>query len=97
MAARNADAAAMKRELAAGAMVDSRNRLGETALIVVLKKERADLATLLLDAGADANQAALNGITPLMGAAFAGQNDIVKRCLRKVRIRAQWTGSRRTQ
>ena len=81
VAARNADAAAIKRELAAGAMINSRNRLGETALIVVLKKDRADLAVLLIDAGADVNQAALNGITPLMAAAFSGQEAIVKRML----------------
>ena len=81
VAARNVDGAAMKRELAAGATVNSRNRLGESALIVVLKQERADLATVLLDAGADVNQAAINGITPLMAASFAGQDEIVKRLL----------------
>ncbi|MFO1304360.1 MAG: ankyrin repeat domain-containing protein [Burkholderiales bacterium] len=81
VAARNADPAAMKRELAAGAAVNSRNRLGETALVIVLKKDRADLATLLLDAGADVGQPALNGITPLMAASFAGQDAIVKRLL----------------
>ena len=81
VAARNADEAALKRELAAGAAVNSRNRLGESALVIVLKKERADLATILLDAGADVNQPAINGITPLMAAAFAGQEAIVKRLL----------------
>ncbi|MFO1313704.1 MAG: ankyrin repeat domain-containing protein [Burkholderiales bacterium] len=81
VAARNADAAAMKRELAAGAAVNARNRLGESALVIVLKKDRADLATLLLDAGADVNQPAINGITPLMAASFAGQDAIVKRLL----------------
>jgi uncharacterized protein len=81
VAARNGDAAALKRELAAGASVSSRNRLGESALVIVLKKERADLATILLDAGADVNQPALNGITPLMAASFAGQDAIVKRLL----------------
>jgi len=81
VAARNADAAAIKRELAAGAMVNSRNRLGESALVIVLKKERADLATVLLDAGADVNLAAVNGITPLMAASFAGQDEIVRRLL----------------
>jgi ankyrin repeat protein len=36
---------------------------------------------VLLDAGADVNLAAVNGITPLMAAAFAGQDEIVKRLL----------------
>ena len=81
VAARNADAAAMKRELAAGAMVNSRNRLGESALVIVLKKDRADLATVLLDAGADVNLAAVNGITPLMAASFGGHDDIARRLL----------------
>src|SRR5262249_20012986 len=77
MAARNADAVALKRELAAGAAVDSRNRLGESALVIVLKKDRADLANVLIDAGADVNQPALNGITPLMAAAYGGHDAIV--------------------
>ena len=83
MAARNADSAALQRELAAGAAVNSRNRLGESALVIVLKKNRSDLANALIDAGADVNQAALNGITPLMAAAYAGDNAIVKRLIEK--------------
>ena len=44
----------------------------------MLKKNRVDLAQLVLDAGADVNQAAVNGITPLMAAAFAGQTAMVE-------------------
>jgi len=83
MAARDADAAALSRELAAGAAINSRNRLGETALIVVLKKDRADLANLLIYAGADVNIAAVNGITPLMAASYGGHDAIVKRLMAK--------------
>src|SRR5262245_12366893 len=83
VAARNADAEGLKRELAKGAAVNSRNRLGETALVILLKKDRVDLATLVLDAGVDVNLAALNGITPLMAAAYGGHNDMVKRLLAK--------------
>jgi ankyrin repeat protein len=81
VAARNADGEAMKRELANGAAIDSRNRLGETALVILLKKDRVDLAMVALDAGADVNLAAVNGITPLMAAAYGGHNDMVKRLL----------------
>lgn len=83
MAARNADADALRRELANGAAIDSRNRLGETVLIVALKKDRTDLAVIALDAGADANLAAVNGITPLMAAAYGGHDDIARRLLAK--------------
>ncbi len=38
LAARNADAAALDRELKAGAAANARNRLGETALLIALKK-----------------------------------------------------------
>jgi ankyrin repeat protein len=83
VAARDGDAEAMKRALAQGAAVDSRNRLGESALVIVLKKDRVDLAQLVLDAGADVNQPAVNGITPLMAAAFGGHTDIAKQLLAK--------------
>ena len=81
LAARNADAAGLKRGLADGAAVNSRNRLGESALIVVLKKNRVDLAQLLIDAGADINQPALNGITALMAAAYEGQTEMAGQLL----------------
>ena len=83
LAARNADAAGLKRGLADGAAVNSRNRLGESALIVVLKKNRVDLAQLLIDAGADINQPALNGITALMAAAYEGQTEMAHQLLAK--------------
>jgi hypothetical protein len=37
----------------------------------------------MLDAGTDVNLAAVNGVTPLMAAAFAGHADIVKELLAK--------------
>lgn len=82
-AARNADGATLKRELAAGAAVNSRNRLGESALLILIKKDRLDLAQVVLDAGADVNQPAVNGITPLMAAAYAGQTDMARQLLAK--------------
>ena len=73
----------MKRGLADGAAINSRNRLGESALIVVLKKNRVDLAQFLIDAGADINQPALNGINALMAAAYEGQTEMVRQLLAK--------------
>ena len=45
MAARNADAGALKRELADGAAINSRNRLGETVLVIALEEGPRDLAS----------------------------------------------------
>ena len=81
VAARNLDGAAMDRMLREGANVNSRNRLGESALVIVLKKDRLDLAMQLLAADADVNLAAVNGITPLMAAAYGGHADMVKTLL----------------
>jgi len=83
VAARNADAAAMERFLRDGAAVDSRNRLGESALLIVIKKDRFDLARSLVAAGADVNLAAINGTTPLMAAAYGGDIEFVKLLLDK--------------
>ena len=83
VAARNLDGPAMERMLREGANVNARNRLGETALVVVLKKDRTDLAQALLAAGADVNVAAVNGITPLMAAAYGGHTDMVRILLDK--------------
>lgn len=77
-AARAGDAAGMARALAEGAAPDARNRLGETALLIALKRERPDLAQQMIAAGTDINLAAVNGVTPLMAAAHAGYADIVR-------------------
>jgi len=78
---RNDDGAGVARALHDGAAVNSRNRLGESALLMALKKNRADLAQLVLDAGADVNEAAINGVTPLMAAAYAGNVDLTRTLL----------------
>jgi len=82
VAARNADASGMERALAAGANINSRNRLGESALVILLKNNQ-DVAQSVLAAGADVNLAAVNGITPLMAAAFNGQTAMAKQLLDK--------------
>jgi ankyrin repeat protein len=86
--ARNSDAAGVERMLKEGANVNSRNRVGETALVIALKKEdpkKDDLriAQLMLDAGTDVNLAAVNGITPLMAAAYSGRVEIAAQLLAK--------------
>lgn len=78
MAARNGDAPALQRTLTEGAAINSRNRLGETALLSALKKADLTMARILIAAGADVNQAAINGLTPLMAAAYAGQAEVVQ-------------------
>jgi ankyrin repeat protein len=83
MAARNADAAALSRSLQEGAAVNSRNRLGDSALIILLKKNRADLAQLVLDSGSDVNQPAINGLTALMAASYNGQTAMARQLLVK--------------
>jgi len=83
IAARNADPTGIDRALAAGANVNSRNRLGESALVILLKNNKVELAQKLLAAGADVNLAAVNGITPLMAAAFNGQTNVAKQLLDK--------------
>ena len=77
LAARNADSAALARELKQGAAPNARNRLGETALLIALKKNELGMANTMLEAGTDINLAALNGVTPLMAAAYAGQVQMV--------------------
>jgi ankyrin repeat protein len=83
VAARNADAAGLERALGAGASVNARNRLGESALVILLKNGKLDLAQKVLAAGADVNLAAINGITPLMTAAFNGQTAMATQLLDK--------------
>src|SRR5436190_16594015 len=78
VAARNADGPAIERALQQGAAINSRNRLGESVLLIVLKKDRVDLARMLIDTGADVNQPALNGVTPLMAAAYGGHLEIAR-------------------
>ena len=65
----------------AGASPNARNRLGETALLIALKKNDDAMAQTMLAAGTDVNIAAVNGVTPLMAAAYGGQKDMVEALL----------------
>ena len=79
-AARAGDVAGVERALAEGASPNARNRLGETVLVIALKNDKPALARQMIDAGADVNIAALNGVTPLMAAAHAGRSISTRSC-----------------
>jgi uncharacterized protein len=80
---KNGDVPNVERALKDGASVDSRNRIGETALVIALKKNDLKIAQLMLDAGTDVNLAAVSGVTPLMAAAYEGHADIATKLLAK--------------
>lgn len=83
-AARNGEAATLRRLLAEGVDPDTRAADGETLLLAAASSISADTVQALLDAGADANAAStLNGWTPLMTAAFFGGADCVRLLLDK--------------
>jgi ankyrin repeat protein len=76
-AVRAGDQAGVVRALDQGASIDSRNRIGDTALISACKKGLTPMARMLIARGANVNQADVQGITPLMAAAFDGNEEIV--------------------
>jgi len=80
-AARNGDVAGVERCLEEGASADSRSRIGETALVMALKKKDDATARTMLAAGTDVNIAAVNGITALMAAAYNGDLEMVRQLL----------------
>ena len=82
-AARQGDLPAVTRLLDAGAAVDSRNRLGDTPLLIALKNGYKDVAQLAVARGADVNLANLSKVTPLMAASFSGNAGLVKLLLEK--------------
>lgn len=71
-AAMHADVERVRRILAAGADVNSRNRMGVTALFFAADTRNPALIELLISAGADVNSADRDGWTPLMLAARVG-------------------------
>jgi uncharacterized protein len=80
-AARSADAKGLQRALNEGAAINSRNRIGDTALLIVIKNHHSELAETLIRAGADVNIAGVNGVTPLMAAAFSNEIEIARQLL----------------
>src|SRR5580698_1186734 len=74
-AARSDDIARVTGALDEGAAIDSRNRIGDTALISACKKGLTPMARLLIERGANINQADVSGVTPVMAAAFDGNQE----------------------
>src|SRR5438045_9776180 len=70
-AAKRLDALQTRALVEAGAAVNSRDRNGETPLMLWVKGQNAEMVAWLIQKGADVNQEALNQSTPLMAAAYA--------------------------
>ena len=75
------DAARVRKVVEQGAAVNSRNRRGETPLMLWVKAGDAEMVAWLIGKGADVNQAAVDQTTPLMAAAYAGRADIMRALL----------------
>jgi len=67
--------------IAEGAALNSRNRAGETPLILWVRAGNAAMVAWLIEKGASVNLAALDRTTPLMAAAFAGNVQIMQTLL----------------
>jgi ankyrin repeat protein len=81
-AARTGDVDAMTQLLDGDAEVDAKKD-GTTPLFVACEHGRVDAAGLLLDKGADVNQAKMNGVTPLHVACREGHIDLARLLLEK--------------
>jgi len=75
------DEARTRQMIAEGAAVNSRNRAGETPLILWARAGNAGMVAWLIEKGARADLAALDRTTPLMAAAFAGNVQIMQTLL----------------
>jgi hypothetical protein len=77
-AVRTGQLAGVKTAIAAHADIEARDEQGRTALLVATMDDRAEIATALIDAGADVNAKALNKDTPFLYAGAEGRNAILK-------------------
>ena len=76
--ARNGDEALVRRALEGGAAPNSRNRTGDSALMIFIRKGNAPMVDLLLGKGADVNLRNLDKVSPLMTAAYHGYAGIAR-------------------
>src|ERR1700741_1911163 len=82
-AARRGDTELARSLLEQGAAINSRNRLGDTMLLIAVKNAQRPLALLALERGADVNQRNLAGVSPLMAAAFNGDVELARALLER--------------
>src|SRR5262245_46992181 len=75
------DEARTRQMIAEGAAINSRNRAGETPLMLWVRAGNAGMVAWLIEKGASVNQPALDKTTPLMAAAFAGNVQIMQALL----------------
>ena len=78
LAARAGQVERVRDLLTQGAIVNSRDRNGDSPLNMAAAKGHVALVEVLLKSGADVNLANLSGVTPLMSAVFAGHAGIVR-------------------
>ena len=66
-----------------GANINSRNRPGESLLLMSIKAGNKEMINYLLEKGANIETANTSKVTPLMAAAFAGDIDTLEKLLSK--------------
>src|SRR4051812_40075869 len=76
IAARAGDFDLLKHLIERGAAVNTRNRFGDTLLLLAIKGERLGMMRFLVRNGADVNLANVAKVTPLMAAAISGRKDM---------------------
>jgi len=77
VAARQSDVEGVKKSLERGALPNSRNRQGKTALFMSIEKNQLEIFNMMLNAGADVNLPSLEKVTPLIAASYPGNADMV--------------------
>jgi ankyrin repeat protein len=79
--ARGGDVTQLQLAIQHGASINTRNRVGDTLLVIAIKGEHTEYALRALEAGADPQMANAAGVTPLMAAAFQGDVEVVRALL----------------
>jgi N-acetyltransferase len=77
-AALSGDVASLEEQLISGVAVDSRDRHGQTALMLAAHHGRPDVVTCLVRHGADLNVTAKYGLSALMLAIVAGHEEVAR-------------------